>query len=268
MADPFQDVDAAGPEFIKLFADSMDARQSDPTMEKIVASYLAQLPLTAQSKIVEVGAGAGAVSRRIAAHAHPAKVIGFEPSNGFVNEARKRSSEHDNLSFEVADGTRLPCKDATVDAVILHTVLSHVTDPEPLVCEAARILKDSGHLVICDADFSQAALNHFPNDPLDACAKAFVQGFVTDPFIVGKMRGLMSKAGLNVVAFDVVSRLITDSPQMRAWVEVTTKQMVESGDIGQPMADALIAEHDRRVSNGILYGYQAFATAIGQKGVA
>ena len=92
-----------------------------------------------------------------------------------------------------------------------------------------------------------------------------MQGFVTDPFIVGKMRGLMSEAELNVVSFDVVSRLVTDTPQMRAWVEVTTKQMVACGDIGQPMADALIAEHDRRVSQGTLYGYQVFATAIGQK---
>jgi len=40
MADPFQNVDAAGPEFIKMFADAMDARQSDPSMEAIVANYL------------------------------------------------------------------------------------------------------------------------------------------------------------------------------------------------------------------------------------
>ena len=32
MADPFQNVDAAGPEFIKLFADSMDARQLDAVL--------------------------------------------------------------------------------------------------------------------------------------------------------------------------------------------------------------------------------------------
>ena len=43
MADPFQDVDAAGADFIKSFADSMDARQSDPTMERIVAAYLDDL---------------------------------------------------------------------------------------------------------------------------------------------------------------------------------------------------------------------------------
>ena len=42
MADPFQDVDAAGAEFISAFADSMDARQADPTMEKIVSKLSGQ----------------------------------------------------------------------------------------------------------------------------------------------------------------------------------------------------------------------------------
>ena len=265
MADPFQNVDAAGDAFIKMFADAMDARQSDPTMEKIVGAYLAPLKLTKECIIVEVGAGAGAVSRRIATHAHPAQVIGFEPSKGFVDEARLRASTHDNLRFEVADGTQLPCDDATIDVVIMHTVLSHVTNPDALVAEATRILKEDGILVICDADFSKAALGHFPNDPLDACAKAFVHGFVTDPFIVGKMRDLMGGSGLTVTSFDVVSRVISDTNQMRPWVEVTTKEMVERGDISQPFADALLAEHDRRVESGALYGYQVFATAMGQK---
>lgn len=265
MADPFQDVDAAGPEFIQMFADSMDARQSDPTMEKIVANYLSALDITENSVLVEVGAGAGAVTRRIAEFARSAKVLGFEPSKGFVEEARLRAAAHENLSFEVADGANLPCRDGTIDAVFLHTVLSHVPKPQALVAEAARVLKPGGSLVICDADFSKAALGHFPNDPLEACAKAFVQGFVTDPFIVGKLRGLLTSAKLDVRKFEITNRIVTESIQMLPWVEVTTNQMVDRGDIGKPLADALVAEHDRRVKDGVLYGFQVFATAIGQK---
>ena len=65
MADPFQNVDAAGPEFIKMFADSMDVRQSSAAMERIVASYLARIAVPDGGIIAEVGAGAGEVSRRI-----------------------------------------------------------------------------------------------------------------------------------------------------------------------------------------------------------
>ncbi len=64
MADPFQNVDAAGAEFIKVFADSMDVRQSDPAMERIVATYLGMLEFAGHRLTIEIGAGAGAVPRR------------------------------------------------------------------------------------------------------------------------------------------------------------------------------------------------------------
>ena len=88
MADPFQNVDAAGEEFIAAFADAMDARQADPQMEDIVSRYLSKLQFPEGSLTVEVGAGAGAVTRRIAAKAIPERVVGFEPSAGFVKEAK------------------------------------------------------------------------------------------------------------------------------------------------------------------------------------
>ena len=51
--------------------------------------------------------------------------------------------------------------------------------------------------MVCDADFSKASLGNLPNDPLDACAKIFVNEFVTDPFVVAKLRGLASNAGIH-----------------------------------------------------------------------
>ncbi len=265
MADPFQDVDQAGPEFIKLFADSMDVRQSDPTMESIVADYLGALEIAAGGLVVEVGAGAGAVTRRIAAHLSPATVIGYEPSQGFVDEARARANGIDNLSFEKADGADLPLADGQADALIMHTVLTHVVAPGDLIAEAFRVLKPGGTLVICDADFSKATFSAFPNDPLDVCAREFVRVFVTDAFLVGKLRGLVQEAGFVLNAFSVRSRVVTTPEQMLPWVEMTVRGMVDAGSIGQDLADALVAEHARRADLGTLYGYQAFATAIGKK---
>ena len=115
MSDPFQDVDAAGAEFISAFADSMDERQSDPIMEKIVSRYLGKLEFAEGSLTIEVGCGAGAVTRRVAEKANPERVIGFEPSVGFVQEARTRVSDHENVEFEVAAGASLPLEDGSVD---------------------------------------------------------------------------------------------------------------------------------------------------------
>ena len=165
MPDPFQNVDAAGPEFIKYFADTMDRRQEDPAMEAIVADYLGRLTFGPNTLTVEVGCGAGAVSRRIATRAAPGVLRGYDPSAGFVAEARVRAADHANASFEQANGADLPLGDGVADHLILHTVLTHVAAPAPVGIEAARVLKPGGTLVICDGDFSKATLESFPNDP-------------------------------------------------------------------------------------------------------
>ncbi len=265
MADPFQDVDAAGAEFIAAFADSMDARQADPTMEKIVSNYLAKLEFAEDSLTIEVGCGAGAVTRRIAEKAKPARIIGFEPSVGFVTEARARVGGHDNVAFEVADGASLPLDDGSVDNLIMHTVLTHVEDPAPLLTEARRVLRSGGRLVVCDADFSKASLGNLPNDPLDACAKIFVNEFVTDPFVVAKLRGLASNAGFTVEDFSLQSRSILDNDQMLPWVEETGKVLMKRGDIGEDLHNGLVAEYRRRARKRTLFGYQVFATLIARR---
>ncbi|MBU2942687.1 methyltransferase domain-containing protein [Shimia thalassica] len=262
MADPFQNVDAAGDEFISAFADSMDERQSDPTMEEIVARYLGRLEFDEGSLTVEVGCGAGAVTRRVAEYANPERVIGFEPSLGFVKEAKTRVGDHDNVEFEVAEGASLPLRDGSVDNLIMHTVLTHVVDPVPLLTEAMRVLRSGGRLVVCDADFSKASLGNLPNDPLDACAKIFVNEFVTDPYVVAKLRRLVCEAGFKVECFNFQSRSVLDNDQMLPWVEETGKVLMKRGEIGAELHAGLISEYRRRARVGTLFGYQVFASLI------
>ena len=265
MTDPFQDVDAAGDAFISAFADSMDERQSDPTMEKIVSEYLGTLEFAQGSLTVEVGCGAGAVTRRIAEKANPERVIGFEPSVGLVSDAYGRVSDCDNVEYDVGGGAALPLGDGSVDNLIMHTVLTHVEDPVPLLNEARRVLRSGGCLVVCDADFSKASLGNLPNDPLDACAKIFVNEFVTDPYAVAKMQRLASDAGFKVEEFKLQSRSVLDNDQMLPWVEETGKVLMKRGEIGEDLHNGLVAEYRRRAKAGMLYGYQVFATLIARR---
>lgn len=262
MGDPFQDVDAAGEEFISAFADSMDERQSDPIMEEIVSRYLSKLEFTEDRLTVEVGCGAGAVTRRIAEKATPGRVIGFEPSVGFVSEAKARVGGFDNVKFEVADGASLPLDTGSVDILIMHTVLTHVEEPAALLSEAYRVLKSGGNLVVCDADFSKASLGNLPNDPLDACAKIFVKEFVTDPYAVAKLQRLATTAGFLIEDFSFQSRSVLNNDQMLPWVEETGKVLMKRGEIGEELHKGLVAEYRRRATEGTLYGYQVFATLI------
>jgi len=63
----------------------------------------------------------------------------------------------------------------------------------------------------------------------------------------------------------VTIRLVTDTPGMRAWVKLSGDDLVTGGNIGRPMADALLDEHDRRVEAGTLYGFQPFVTLVAER---
>ena len=264
MIDPFQNVDDAGIDFAQATADTMEVRQSEPIMERIVSDYLGKLDFNNDSLSIEIGCGPGSISRRIARFAGNSKVLGFDPSANYIEMAKQSSEVNDNLAFFVADGQNIPIENGSADHVILHTVLSHVLEPKLLIAEANRLLKDGGQIVICDADFSKATLACSPDDPLSVISTAFVRSHVTDPHLLGKLNSFISNAGFAVQNFEMASRVVTRTG-MRMWVESSVKAMLHRNEIGTTLADAFVAEYDRRVQNQTLYGFIPFFTFVARK---
>jgi SAM-dependent methyltransferase len=154
---------------------------------------------------------------------------------------------------------------ASVDTVILHTVLSHVTDPQTLLAEAFRVLRPGGQIAVCDADFSRLSLALSPDDPLEACAIGFSRNFVTDPWLAARLRPLLAEAGFATGIFRSETRLDLEGHGGPVWTKFATGHLVAEGIIGQQLADALMAECDRRIASGTLYGFNPFVTAIARR---
>lgn len=265
MPDPFQHVSAAGPEFIEVIARQLEVRAAEPAMVAIAEAYLDDLPWADIALAIEVGSGTGAIARRMSARSPRSRIIGIEPSPDFVDHARRLAEGLANLTFQTGDGAALALDDSSVDAIVFHTVLSHVVAPSELLAEAMRVLRPGGTLVVCDADFSKASLAGCDFDPLQACADYFVANYVTDRLLIAKLRSLVSDIGFRIERFRIANRLVTDTDGMLVWVRLGTAIMVSHGEIGQPLADALIGEYERRRSTGTLYGYLPFATLIATK---
>ena len=265
MSDPFMDVDSASAEMIEIIAAALETRATDPSMLPVIDAYLNALTVPGGGLIVDIGSGTGGITRRIADHFPRASVVGLEPSAALTKKAIDLTGDRPNLSFSVGDGAKLSLKDGCADISILHTVLSHVPDPAQLIAEATRILRPGGTLVICDADFSKAAMGNVPGDPLGSCAEAFVAGSVTDGWLTGRLRPLVDKMGLSVTHFSVLNRVITSGMGGMVWVRMSCARLVAEGVIGQPLADALEAEYLRRSEAGTLYCFLPFATLMATK---
>ncbi|UOM34975.1 trans-aconitate 2-methyltransferase [Acuticoccus sp. I52.16.1] len=263
MPDPFSDPAAADDALVAIMIDTLEARGVDPAMVPIVDAYLELLAAHAPRRIVEIGAGTGAVARRIAARFPQAEVHGVDPSPQFIAVAESQPGP--NLSFAVGDGRSLAEPDGSADVALLHTVLTHVPDPAPLVAEAVRILRPGGALVVCDADFSKLTMAAFEGDPLGACSRVFVENYVTDPYLVAKLPALAAAAGLTVAHFSLANRLDRGHGAGVGQLRMANSVMVAQGLIGQPFADALVAEYERRSDAGTMYGFMPFATLVATK---
>lgn len=267
MADPFQDMSTASPEMLDIIVAALESRAADPGMTAIIDAYLALLDWRDGDETLEVGSGTGGIARRIAAHAPGCRVLGIEPSPELVSAARGLAKGvAANVSFETGDARALDCADGRFANVVIHTVLSHMTDPAPALSEAFRVLRPGGRLVVCDADFSKLAMGIDDGDPLQACAVAFMRNFVTDPWLTARLRGMVAGAGFGVELFDVTNRLdLSGEGGGVGWVRMSTTRMVDRGQIGQPLADALLAEWERRGSAGLAYGFNPFVTLVARK---
>lgn len=268
LPDPFANVDAAPAEMIEVMATGLEARAADPSMLPVVEAYIAAVDAPDGGRIVDIGSGTGGVTRRIAYGFPAATVQGVEPSVALTRKAMELATSIPNLSFVVGDGANLDLEDASADVSILHTVLSHVENPVPLIAEAVRILRPGGTLVICDADFSKAMMSVVAGDPLGSCAEAFVNGSVSDPWLTGKLKPLVEDAGLAVKSFSILNRVVTEGMGAMAWVRMSSSRLVSEGVIGRPLADALEAEYVRRAEAGMLYSFLPFVTLIASKPTA
>jgi demethylmenaquinone methyltransferase/2-methoxy-6-polyprenyl-1,4-benzoquinol methylase len=106
-------------------------------------------PVAGQT-VLDLAAGTGSSS--IVFLIPGVKVIASDFSKGMLEVGKKR---HPELEFVFADATKLPFKNASVDAVTISFGLRNVQEPKKALAEMLRVLKPGGKVVICE--FSQVS---------------------------------------------------------------------------------------------------------------
>ncbi|MCP4977416.1 MAG: hypothetical protein GY931_14775, partial [Maribacter sp.] len=74
MNDPFQDVDAYGEEFLQIVTVALENRAAEEQIIPIIEAYLDDLDWIDGGAHLEIGAGTGAISRRMASRVQKGEV--------------------------------------------------------------------------------------------------------------------------------------------------------------------------------------------------
>jgi len=97
--------------------------------------------LKAKQKIVDLGCGAGFLTNALAKEGH--FVTGVDLSKGSLEIAQKYDSTK-SVTYLEADATSSTLPSHSFDVVCAMDLLEHVTEPQKVVQEAARLLKNGG----------------------------------------------------------------------------------------------------------------------------
>ena len=197
MPDIYTNVTEAAPQILEGLMTALELRAADPPQRAMLHTYLTDAALPQGARVLEVGCGTGAVTRVLATWPGVAKTIGADPFPVFVAKARELAGGLTTLAFQEADGRSLPFADNAFDAVVFHTTLCHVSEPEVMLHEAVRILRPGGCLAVFEGDYATGTLATRAGDPLEACAEAFRENFVHDPWLVRRLLALVRSGGFS-----------------------------------------------------------------------
>ena len=95
--------------------------------------------------ILDLAAGTGTSSQPLAATG--ARVVPCDFSLGMLKVGKQSRPA---LPFTAGDGTKLPFRDATFDAVTISFGLRNIVDPLAGLAELRRVTKPGGRIVVCE----------------------------------------------------------------------------------------------------------------------
>lgn len=109
----------------------------------VAREFLAWLGRPAGLDWLDVGCGTGALTHAVLASCDPRRVLGIDPSNGFIGHARRHVADR-RARFAVGDAQALPLGSAACDAAVSGLVLNFVPDAARAGAEMRRAVRPGG----------------------------------------------------------------------------------------------------------------------------
>jgi SAM-dependent methyltransferase len=242
-ADPWNETTLAAAQEagVRELARLLELRGQGEDQAAIRAEYLDLLAPAPGETILDVGCGTGVVTRAVARRVAPSgRVVGLDPSPTLLAIARElaeRDSLLGQIDFRVGDARALPFDDATFDAALAITALSHTTDGEQALLELLRVTRPGGRIGIFDIDPDSWIVAH-PDRALTRRIGDAASDVITDAWLGRRLPGLLEAAGAEDVRVKAFTPVERDPEGYYARLAVMRA--------GQALGSGAISEEERR----------------------
>jgi len=203
--DPYGATDQLDDDLLDVIVARLEARGKHPGFDRMLHDYATAMQIDGATTVLDLGCGTGVAARAIARRTNfSGRVTGIDLSSTLTAAATRLAMDEGlaaKVEFRVGDTSRLDIPDESFDAVIAHTLLSHVSDPLATIREATRVARRGGMLGFFDGDFASLTFGNTDAAAGKAYDDAVVGAMFTNPHVMRQMPRLLRAASLELTAF-------------------------------------------------------------------
>ena len=158
------------------------------------------------------------------------------------------------MEFAVGDAHALAFADASFDAAVAHTLVSHVRDPLAVLAEAARVVRPGGTVAIFDGDYASLTFGCSDARLGQAMEPALQSMIMSSPRVMRELPRLLPRAGLRLIATQAhVYAEAGSSTFMLNLAETYAPLVASTGHLPAADVDAWLADQRRSAADGTFF---------------
>jgi len=268
--DPYRITNRLEDPLLDVMVSRLEARGEHWFFQNVLREYLDAMDIDSASTVLDMGCGTGVAARTIARRANfSGRVTGIDLSPYLVGAAKRLVEEEGlgrRVEFHSGDTRDLDIPDGTFDAVVAHTLVSHVEEPLTVLKEAARVVKPGEQIAVFDGDY--ASMTFALDDPQESKRydEALINAVVTSPRIMRQMPRLIQQAGLEMVrTFPYIMAEVGEGDFWLSGIDSFEKLAPKSGAMTEAEATGWANALHKASDDSVFFGASNYYTYISRR---
>ena len=250
----------------------LEARGKHPRFIQMMGQYLDAMDIDSAATVIDLGCGTGVAARTIARRpTFSGRVTGIDRSPYLTTTATRLARQEgiaEKVEFRSGDSHSLYIADASFDAVVAHTLISHVEDERAVMTEIARIVKPGGKVTIFDGDYLTLTFASADSAKAKLADEMIVNALITNPRVMREMPRLLRDLGLVLVqSFANVVADIGKADFFASGLESLIALLPKAGAMSEAEARSLVDAAIKQSNEGTYFAATNFYSFVAMRPV-